>query len=70
MPFSLRSYRRVPVQCAVTYNAGPFKGKGTVLARERTSGNVLDPRGSPCEKGMHLCVPPFRGASVKERAGS
>ena len=24
MPFSIRSFRRFPVQCAVTYNAGPF----------------------------------------------
>jgi hypothetical protein len=24
MPFSIRPYRRFPVQCAVTYNAGPF----------------------------------------------
>jgi hypothetical protein len=30
MPFTLRPYRRFPVQCAVTYNAGPFQGQGTV----------------------------------------
>jgi hypothetical protein len=30
MPFSIRSYRRFPVQCSVTYNAGPFQGQGTV----------------------------------------
>ena len=24
MPFSIRPYRRFPLQCAVTYNAGPF----------------------------------------------
>ena len=30
MPFSIRPYRRFPVQCAVTYNAGPFQGHGTV----------------------------------------
>ncbi len=24
MPFSISSFRRFPVQCAVTYNAGPF----------------------------------------------
>jgi len=23
MPFSIRPYRRVPVQCPITYNAGP-----------------------------------------------
>jgi hypothetical protein len=30
MPFALHSYRRFPVQCSVTYNAGPFQGQGTV----------------------------------------
>jgi hypothetical protein len=30
MPFSIRSDRRSPVQCAVTYNAGPFQGLGTI----------------------------------------
>jgi len=24
MPFSARLFRRFPVQCAVTYNVGPF----------------------------------------------
>ena len=30
MPVSSRPYRRFPVQCSVTYNAGPFQGQGTV----------------------------------------
>lgn len=30
MPLSIRPYRRFPVHCAVTYNAGPFQGHGTV----------------------------------------
>jgi hypothetical protein len=30
MPFSIRPFRRFPVHCAVTYNAGPFQGQGTV----------------------------------------
>ena len=30
MPFSIRSYRRFPVQCLVTYNAGPFQGKDMI----------------------------------------
>jgi hypothetical protein len=27
MPFALGPFRRFPVQCAVTYNAGPFQGQ-------------------------------------------
>ena len=30
MPFSIRPYCRFPMHCAVTYNAGPFHGQGTV----------------------------------------
>lgn len=30
MSFVIRPYRRFPVQCSVTYNAGPFQGKGMV----------------------------------------
>jgi hypothetical protein len=30
MPFPLRPFRRFPVHCAVTYNAGPFQGQGTI----------------------------------------
>ena len=30
MPFTLRPYRRFPVQCSVTYKAGPFQGQGTI----------------------------------------
>ena len=30
MPFSIRPYRRFPVQCFVTYNAAPFQGQGTI----------------------------------------
>ena len=30
MPFSIRPYRRFPLQCSVTYNAGPFHGHGTI----------------------------------------
>jgi len=29
MPFTIRPYCRFPVQCAVTYSAGLFQGKGT-----------------------------------------
>jgi len=30
MAFTIRPYRRFPVQCSVTYNAGQFYGQGTV----------------------------------------
>jgi hypothetical protein len=30
MPFSIRPYRRFPLQRHVTYNTGPFQGQGTV----------------------------------------
>ncbi len=30
MPFTLRPFRRFPVQCSVTYNVGSFQGQGTV----------------------------------------
>ena len=30
MPFTIRPFHRFPVQCSVTYNAGPFQGQGTV----------------------------------------
>ena len=30
MPFLIRPFRRFPVQCAVSYNAGLFQGQGIV----------------------------------------
>ena len=30
MPFSIRPYRRFPVRYSVSYNAGPFQGRGTM----------------------------------------
>lgn len=30
MPFTIRPYRRSPVQCAVTCNARPLQGQGTM----------------------------------------
>ena len=30
MSFSTRPFRRCPMQCSVTYNAGPFHGQGTI----------------------------------------
>jgi hypothetical protein len=30
MPFTIRPYRRFPVQCSVSYNAGPFQVQDTI----------------------------------------
>lgn len=30
MPFSIRLFRRFPVQCVASYSSGPFRGNGTV----------------------------------------
>jgi len=44
MPFTIRSFRRFPVQCSVTYNAGPFQGQGIIgnlsCTRCRLSGDL------------------------------
>jgi hypothetical protein len=44
MPVTLRPFRRFPVQCPVTYNAGPFQGQGTIWNLSvngwRLSGNL------------------------------
>ncbi len=44
MPFSIRPFRRFPVQCFMTYNTGPFQRQGTVwnlsVSVWRLSGDV------------------------------
>jgi len=44
MPFSIRPFRRFPVQCSITYHAGPFQGQGTIwnlsCSGWRLSGNL------------------------------
>jgi len=54
MAFTLRPCRRFPVQCSVTYNAGPFQGRGAVLNLScsgwRLSGDV------PLRPGETLCL--------------
>jgi hypothetical protein len=49
MPFALGPFRRFPVQCAVTYNAGPFQGQGTVWNLSCTGGD--SPVIYPCDQG-------------------
>ena len=47
----IRPFRRFPVQCAVTYNAGPFQGRGIVWNLSytgwRLSGDLLVRPGEP-----------------------
>ena len=51
MPFTIRPYRRFPIQCSVTYNAGPFQGQGTLWNLSctglRLSGDLLMRPGEP-----------------------
>ena len=42
MPFTIRPFRRFPVQCSVTYNAGPFQGQGTVWNLSCTGWRLSD----------------------------
>ncbi len=48
MPYTIRPYRRFPVQCSVTYNEGPFQGQGTVWNLSCTGGN--SPAICPCDQ--------------------
>ena len=51
MPFTIRPYRRFPVQCSVTYNTGSFQGQGTVwnlsCTGRRLSGDLPMRPGEP-----------------------
>jgi hypothetical protein len=40
MPFSIRAFRRFPVQCSVLYNSGPFQGQGSVSNLSGTGGRL------------------------------
>ena len=55
MSFSIRPFRRCPMQCSVTYNAGPFHGQGTIwnlsCAGWRLSGDL------PMRYGKALSLP-------------
>jgi hypothetical protein len=58
MSFSIRPYRRSPVQCSVTYNAELFQGHGTVwnlsLAGWRVSVNLPLRIGEVCSLTVNL----------------
>ena len=51
MRFTIRPYRRLSVECSVSYNAGPFQDQGTVW-------NLCVPTGDslvicPCDQEKH-----------------
>jgi hypothetical protein len=54
MPFTIRPYRRFPVQGSVTDNAGPFQGQGTVWNLSCTAGNSQAV--CPCDSGETLSL--------------
>ena len=58
MPLTTRPYRRSPVQCSVTYHAGPFQGQGTVwnlsLNGWKLSGDVPLRVGQTCSLTVNL----------------
>ena len=58
MPFSIRPFRRSPVQCAVTYHAGLFQGQGPVwnfsLSGWKISGDVPLQVGQTCSLTVNL----------------
>jgi hypothetical protein len=58
MLFSIRPYRCSPVQCSVTYHAGPFQGQGTVwnlsLNGWKLSGDVPLRVGQTCSLTVNL----------------
>jgi len=54
MPFSIRPFRRYPVQCSVTYYAGPFQGHGTVWNVSRSGWRLSG--GLPMRPGETLSL--------------
>jgi hypothetical protein len=68
MPFSIRPYRRFPVQCAVTYNAGPFQGQGTIWNLSCTGWRISDDLPMRPEEPLLLTVtlPNEHGIAIPE----
>jgi len=60
MPFVIRPFRRFPVQCAVTYNAGMFQGEATVwnfsLSGWKLSGDAPLQVGQTCSLTANLPI--------------
>ena len=51
MPFSIRPFHRFPVQCSVTYNAGPFQHKARSGISPIPAGDY--PVICPCDQGKY-----------------
>jgi hypothetical protein len=68
MSFSIRPYRRFPVRCAVTYNAGPFQGQGMIwnlsCAGWRLSGDLPMRPGEP--HSLTVTLPNEQRIEVRE----
>jgi hypothetical protein len=60
MPFSIRPYRRFPVQCAVTYDAGPFQVQGTIRNLSCTGWRLSGDLPLCIEQSFPTCVNPIR----------
>ena len=62
MPFSIRSFRRFPICCPVTYQCGLFEGHGNVWNCSRTgwriSGNLPLRLGEVCS--LTVTLPPYQ----------
>jgi len=60
MPFVVRPYRRFPISCPVTYQAGLFEGHGTVwnlsLTGWRFSGDLPLRIGEVCSLTVNLSI--------------
>jgi hypothetical protein len=60
MSFLIRPHRRFPLQCAVTYHAGPSQGQGTVwnlsLYGWKLSGDVPLQVGQTCSLTVNLPI--------------
>ncbi len=65
MPFTIRTHRRLPVHCDVTYNAGSFRGHGKIwnlsLYGWKFSGDVPLQVGETCSLTVNL---PFEESIV------
>jgi hypothetical protein len=73
MPFSSRPYYRFPVHCAVSYNAGPVQGQGTVWNLSwtgwRLSGDLPMRPGKTLSLTVTLPCAPLAAQELEESCG-